>query len=152
MAVFSNHFSLAEMVRPTMPGCRAMRRSDARQLALEGVQVVAGASLAGGFFAGRDRSSWNTRANRDRRSRAVEFAASYGVSPSAIALVYVLNEHELVMPAVGTRSSEHLRDLIAAAGVGLRRDDIDWLEGRWRDLAADPHSTGGIGLLVALSA
>jgi hypothetical protein len=33
------------------------------------------------------------------------------------------------MAAVGTRSPEHLRGLLAAAAVALRREDIEWLEG-----------------------
>lgn len=129
VAVFSNHFSLAEMVTPTMPRCRAVGRSDARRLAAESVQVVAWAPLAGGFFAGRDQASWDSDANRARRRRTAELAASYGVSPSAIALAYVLSEHEMVMAAVGTRSPDHLRDLIAAAAIELRSDEIDRLEG-----------------------
>ena len=129
VAVFSNHYSLGEMVAPPMPRCRTMNRGDARRLAADGVQVLAWAALAGGFFAGRDSTSWDSDANRARRRRAAELAASYGVSTCAIALAYVLGEHDLVMASVGTRSVENLVDLLGAAAIELTVHEIDWLEG-----------------------
>ena len=54
LVAFSNHFSLGEMVTPTWPGCLAMTRHDLDELAGYGVQALAWAGLAAGYFAGRE--------------------------------------------------------------------------------------------------
>src|SRR5215471_18094409 len=52
LAVFSNRFSLGEMVTPTWLGCLAMTRDDIGELGDLGVEALAWASLAAGYFAG----------------------------------------------------------------------------------------------------
>jgi aryl-alcohol dehydrogenase-like predicted oxidoreductase len=128
LAVFSNHLSLVEMVTPIVAGCLSVGPDEARRLTAEGVQVVAWAALAGGFLAGREREGWDSEPNRERRQRAAELAASRGLSSTAIGLAYVLGQDDLIMAAVGTRSPEHLDELMGAAAIELDAAEIDWLE------------------------
>jgi aryl-alcohol dehydrogenase-like predicted oxidoreductase len=128
LAVFSNHFSLAEMVSPPWPDCLALTKEELVAIADMKVEMLAWSSLAIGFFAGRDVPSWNTDANRARRQRATELGGSLGISPSAIALAYVLHQPEYVRPVVGTLSETHLDEALAAASIALSPDDVAWLE------------------------
>jgi aryl-alcohol dehydrogenase-like predicted oxidoreductase len=130
----SNHFSLAEMAAPPWPGCLAVDAAALRELEGSGVVVLAWASLAGGYFAGRDASdpvvkrSWDTDANRARRARAAELADSLGATTSTVALAYVLGQPEHVRPVFGTRSEEHLTEALAAEALELTAEQIAWLE------------------------
>jgi aryl-alcohol dehydrogenase-like predicted oxidoreductase len=126
LAIFSNHFSLAEMVTPTWPGTLAM--SEDELAALDdgsSVTAIAWAALAGGFFAGRDVPSWAGADNLARRQRAQELAGRLGASTPAVALAYVLSRGPHVWAAVGTRSRSHLDELLAAPE--LSADDLGWL-------------------------
>ena len=60
LVVFSNHFSLAEMVAEPWPGCLAVDKQDLLALADTDVLILAWSSLATGFFAGRDPASWDS--------------------------------------------------------------------------------------------
>jgi aryl-alcohol dehydrogenase-like predicted oxidoreductase len=128
LGVFSNHFSLAEMVTPTWPGCLAMDREEAAEVASTGTTVLAWAALAGGYFAGREAASWDSPANAGRRERARDLARSVGVETPAIALAFVLDQPVPVSAVVGTRSAAHLEELLAAADVRLSDDQLSWLE------------------------
>jgi aryl-alcohol dehydrogenase-like predicted oxidoreductase len=129
LEVFSNHYSLAEMIAPTWPGCLGMTDADIAALAELGVVALAWAALAGGFFAGRDLASWQNAANEGRRARAGELAARRGVTAPAVALAYVLGQGDNVYAAVGTRSLAHLDELLAAPALELSADELAWLEG-----------------------
>jgi aryl-alcohol dehydrogenase-like predicted oxidoreductase len=128
LTVFSNHFSLAEMVTPLWPGCLATSKAEIAALARTGTTALAWAAIAGGYFAGHDRRSWASEENDRRRRRATVLARRLGATPSAIALAYVLGQPEHVLAAVGTRSVEHLDELLAAAAIHLGADDPRWLE------------------------
>jgi len=128
VTVFSNHFSLAEMVVPTWPGTLSMTTAEAQRLSSKGVEVLAWASLAAGFFVGDDSESWDSDSNRLRRERAEEFAARRGVSVPAVALAYVLAQPAGMLAAVGTKSVPHLHDLLSAASIELEPGDLLWLE------------------------
>jgi aryl-alcohol dehydrogenase-like predicted oxidoreductase len=127
LAIFSNHFSLAEMVVPTWPGTLAMSEDELAALDAAGVTAIAWAALAGGFFAGRDQPSWAAAANLERRTRAEELAGRLGVTTPAVALAYVLAQGPRVWAAVGTRSLAHLNELLAAPALELTPDDLVWL-------------------------
>ena len=86
LAIFSNHFSLAEMLIPTWPGTLAMSQGELAALERVGVVAIAWASLAGGFFAGREAPSWEGDDNIARRQRARDVAGRLGVSAPAVAL------------------------------------------------------------------
>ena len=132
VALFSNHFSLAEMVEPPWPDCLAVEKSELDALTGSGVTVLAWASLAGGFLLARDGApptdrSWDSERNRGRRRRMHELAARLGTSPAAIAIAYVL-AHEGVRPVVGTRSTAHLAEALEAESIALSREDVRFLE------------------------
>lgn len=129
LTTFSNHFSLATMVTPTWPGCLAMTRADIGALETAGVTPLAWASLAGGYFAGRDISSWTDSENEQRRIRARQLADELGTSVPAIALAYVLAQSRAMLAAVGTRRERHLDDLLAATSIHLSPAQIAWLHG-----------------------
>jgi aryl-alcohol dehydrogenase-like predicted oxidoreductase len=125
LAIFSNHFSLAEMVTPTWPGTLAMSEDELAALERSSVTAIAWAALAAGFFAGQDVPSWAGEDNLARRQRAQELAGRLGVSTPAVALAYVLSQGPRVWAAVGTRSLTHLDELLAAPE--LSPDDVAWL-------------------------
>jgi aryl-alcohol dehydrogenase-like predicted oxidoreductase len=127
LVLFSNHFSLAEMVTPTWPGTLSMSRDELAALDRAGVAAVAWAALAAGFFAGRDAPSWERADNVGRRARAEELAEKLGVRTPAIALAYVLAQGPRVWAVVGTRSFAHLRELLVAPDLELSPDDLGWL-------------------------
>ncbi len=128
LVAFSNHFSLGEMVTPTWPGCLAMTRHDLDELAGYGVQALAWAGLAAGYFAGREVPSWDSTTNDARRARASELAREFSVSPAAIALSYVLHQPPHVLAAVGTRSPAHLAEALSARQIRLTPQQLSWLE------------------------
>ena len=128
LVAFSNHFSLGEMVTPTWPGCLAMTKADMSELAEGGIQALAWASLASGYFAGRAAPSWDSPANEARRLRARELAEELGTSPAAVALSYVLNQPPHVLALVGTRSQAHLEEALSACRLRLTPDQLSWLE------------------------
>jgi aryl-alcohol dehydrogenase-like predicted oxidoreductase len=127
LVVFSNHFSLVEMVTPTWPGCLAMGLDDVAALARARVTALAWASLAAGYFARRDSPSWASGENDRRRRRAEQLAAERDTSATAIALSYVLHQPAHVLAAVGTRSETHLDELLQAATIELAPSEVDWL-------------------------
>jgi len=128
LTAFSNQFSLAEMVKPTWPGCLSMTMEEIASLQRDGVTPLAWASLAEGFFAGRDRPSWTSERNQMRRSRAQELADEQAATPTAIALAYVLSQPSGPLALVGTRSGAHLDELIGATAIQLTPSDLARLE------------------------
>jgi aryl-alcohol dehydrogenase-like predicted oxidoreductase len=112
-----------------------MDAETARELVRSEVTVLAWASLAGGYLS-RDegsldaaaRRSWDTPDNRERRARAGELARQLGVTPAAVAVAYVLG-HEGVRPVIGTRSPEHLAEVLAAESLDLVPEQVAQLEG-----------------------
>jgi aryl-alcohol dehydrogenase-like predicted oxidoreductase len=128
LLVFSNHFSLAEMVAAPWPACLAVDKEDLHALADTDLLVLAWSSLALGFFAGRDHASWDSPENRDRRERATELAEELGTSPVAIALAYVLHQPDYVLPVVGTLSEDHLDEALSASEIELSPARLEWLE------------------------
>jgi aryl-alcohol dehydrogenase-like predicted oxidoreductase len=128
LMAFSNHFSLAEMVSAPWPGCLAVSREELDELATLGVKMLAWSSLATGFFAGRETPHWDSPANQARRERAADLAKRRGSSPAAVALAYVLNQPDHVLPVVRTGSEPHLDEMLAAAELRLSDDELEWLE------------------------
>ena len=128
LLVFSNHFSLAEMVAEPWPGCLAVDKQDLIALADTDLLILAWSSLATGFFAGRDPVSWDSPGNRARRERATELAEELGTSASAIALAYVFHQPDYVLPVVGTRSEAHLDEALSASQIELSPQQLEWLE------------------------
>ena len=128
LVVFSNHFSLVEMVTPTWPGTLGMSTDDLVLIDGLGAVPIAWASLAAGYFVRRESPSWDSDDNEQRRRRAEGLAEERGTTATVVALAYVLNQPVRVLAAVGTRSEAHLEQLLAAATLELTPGDVDWLE------------------------
>jgi aryl-alcohol dehydrogenase-like predicted oxidoreductase len=128
LVVFSNHFSLAEMVAEPWPGCLAVDKQDLIALADTDLLILAWSSLATGFFAGHDPVSWDSPGNRARRERAAELGEEFGTSAAAIALAYVFHQPDYVLPVVGTRSEAHLDEALSASEIVLSAEHLNWLE------------------------
>ncbi len=129
LTAFSNQFSLAEMVTPTWPGCLSMTKEEIASLDRDGVTALAWASLAEGYFAGRDTPSWTSERNEGRRTRAGQLAEERGTTATAVALAYVLRQPARVLALVGPRSEEHLEELIRVTTLPLTPTELSWLEG-----------------------
>ncbi len=127
LTVFSNHFSLATMVRPAWPGCRDMGATEIGALAA-GTIALAWASLASGYFAGRSAPGWSSPENARRRLQAEEIATAHGTSATAVALAYVLHQPDNVRAVTAAGSAQHLEELLNAAGLHLTRDELTLLE------------------------
>lgn len=54
----------------------------------------------------------------------VRLARKHGASPPRIALAALLHRSPVMLPIPGTRSIDHLRDNVAAAGVALDAEDL----------------------------
>jgi aryl-alcohol dehydrogenase-like predicted oxidoreductase len=128
LVAFSNHFSLAELVAEPWPDCIAVTKAELPELAGLGLRMLAWSSLATGYFAGREQPSWVSPGNAARRDRARELAAQRGVSPTAIALAYVLHQDDHVLPVIGTVSADHLDEALGAAAIELTPAEAAWLE------------------------
>ena len=128
LVVFSNHFSLVEMVTPTWPGTLGMSTDDLALIDGLGAVPLAWASLAAGYFGRRDSPSWDSDDNEQRRRRAERLAEERGTTATVVALAYVLNQPVRVLAAVGTRLDAHLEQLLGAATLDLPPGDVEWLE------------------------
>jgi len=128
LTVYSNHFSLGEMVTPTWPGCLAATKAEATTVADSGIRFLAWASLAMGYFAGRDAPNWHSEENEARRRRAIELAGALRTTPNAVALSYVLHQPDNVYAVVGTRSAAHLDEALLACDLDLAAGDLALLE------------------------
>ncbi|MBA4021538.1 MAG: oxidoreductase [Gordonia sp.] len=82
--------------------------------AAEGIGFIPWFPLATGELAGEG-------------SKLTELAADKGVSPSQLALAWLLAVSPVVLPIPGTSSVAHVEDNIAAAGIELTAADLDAL-------------------------
>ena len=128
LAAYSNHFSLGEMVTPTWPGCLGATKTEVATVVGSGIRFLAWASLAMGYFAGREAASWQSAGNEARRRRAIELAGVLRTTPNAIALSYVLHQPDNVYAVVGTRSAAHLEEALSACDLDLTTGDLVALE------------------------
>jgi aryl-alcohol dehydrogenase-like predicted oxidoreductase len=128
LVAFSNHFSLGAMVTPTWPGCLGVTKADLERVLDTGVEFIAWASLAMGYFAGRDAPSWQSPENAARRERAAALASELGSTANAVALAYVFHQPERVRPVIGTRSDPHLAEALSAEEIRLTAEQAAWLE------------------------
>jgi aryl-alcohol dehydrogenase-like predicted oxidoreductase len=128
LVAFSNHFSLGEMVTPTWPGCLGATKGELERVLDTGVEFIAWASLAMGYFAGRDAPNWQSPVNSARRERASALATELGSTANAVALAYVLHQPARVRPVIGTRSEDHLAEALGAEEIRLTPEQAAWLE------------------------
>lgn len=131
-----NHYNLVyrEEEREMLPLCRA-----------EGIGVIPWSPLARGFLSGnRQRQSQGetSRAKTDDFAhqlyynesdfqvvdRVVDLAKVRGVTPSQIALAWLLHQPGVTAPIIGASKIEHLKELLAAVELKLDDDERAQLE------------------------
>jgi aryl-alcohol dehydrogenase-like predicted oxidoreductase len=66
--------------------------------------------------------------NRSAVARFVDYAPKKGYSPAALALAWVLNRGDHIIPIPGTRSAEHLSEDARASAMALSDADIAEIE------------------------
>ncbi len=131
-----NHYNLVyrEEEREMLPLCRA-----------EGIGVIPWSPLARGFLAGnRQRQSFGetSRAKTDDFAhklyyddadfqvvdRVIELAKKRGVSPTQIALAWLLHQPGVTAPIIGASKMEHLEEAIASIELKLDNEELAFLE------------------------
>jgi aryl-alcohol dehydrogenase (NADP+) len=131
-----NHYNLVyrEEEREMMPMCRS-----------EGIGVIPWSPLARGFLSGnRSRQEWGdtARAKSDDFAhqmyyqesdftvveRVVELAKTRGVTPSQIALAWLLHQPGVTAPIIGASKMHHLEEDVAALDIELSAEELDTLE------------------------
>ncbi|MEE9188224.1 MAG: aldo/keto reductase [Anaerolineales bacterium] len=131
-----NHYNLVyrEEEREMGPLCRA-----------EGIGVIPWSPLARGFLSGnRSRQDWGetARAKSDEFAhqmyyqesdftvveRVVELAQQRGVTPSQIALAWLLHQPGVTAPIIGASKMTHLEEDIAAIDIKLSTEELDTLQ------------------------
>lgn len=131
-----NHYNLVyrEEEREMLPLCRA-----------EGIGVIPWSPLARGFLAGtRQRQGFGstTRSKSDDfaqsmyfkdtdfevAERAAGLARQQGVTPSQIALAWLLHQPGIAAPIIGASKMHHLEEAVAAVEIKLSQEDLTALE------------------------
>ena len=131
-----NHYNLVyrEEEREMGPLCRS-----------EGIGVVPWSPLARGFLSGnRSHQDWGetVRAKSDEFAhqmyyqesdftvveRVVELAQQRGVTPSQIALAWLLHQPGVTAPIIGASKMTHLEEDIAAIDIKLSPEELDTLQ------------------------
>jgi 1-deoxyxylulose-5-phosphate synthase len=89
-------------------------------------------STGRGYFAGIDDADsirvYDNPDNRARRDRATEVGKKYGLSPTQIALAWVLSQPYPVFALCGLRSKENVQENIASLDVELSAEELRYLE------------------------
>jgi aryl-alcohol dehydrogenase (NADP+) len=131
-----NHYNLVyrEEEREMIPLCRSA-----------GIGIIPWSPLARGFLSGnRSRKGWGqtSRAKTDEFAhqmyyqesdfiiveRVVELAKKREVTPTQIALAWLLHKPEVTSPIIGASKMDHLEQDIAALDVELSADEMTFLE------------------------
>lgn len=130
-----NHYNLVyrEEEREMLPLCRS-----------EGIGVIPWSPLARGFLSGnRSRQDWGetSRAKSDGFAhemyyqesdftvveRVIEIADKRGVTPSQIALAWLLHQPGVTAPIIGASKMTHLEQDVAAIEIDLSVEELDLL-------------------------
>jgi aryl-alcohol dehydrogenase-like predicted oxidoreductase len=104
-----------------------------------GIQVVAWSPLGSGFLTGTVASiddddfrrfaprfsAQNLQANRSRFAPVLDIAKELGITPSQLALSWLISQTPPAVPIPGSRSPEHIRENTAAAQIRLHPDTLD---------------------------
>lgn len=141
-----NHYNLVyrEEEREMLPLCRS-----------EGIGVIPWSPLARGFLSGnRTREDWGAtpRAKSDGFAhdmyyqesdftvveRVIEIAEQRGITPSQIALAWLLHQPGVSAPIIGASQMDHLEQDAASVDIELSPEELDMLEKPYQ-----PHSILG---------
>lgn len=112
------------------PTVRYVTPEDAEWYAQYDIPIAAYTSTAQGYFAGTEKgeaSFGSNPVNAARRERARHLAQQMGVTPTQIALAWLLHQKPLTIPVFMTGNIEHLRECMAAGSVNLSPEQVRWL-------------------------
>jgi len=113
------------------PTMRALTDDDIAWHAHTCLPVIAYSSTACGYFSDSPSDSalaqFDNPISRARRARACTLAAQLGVTPTQLALAYLLHQPFLTIPILGTANLAHLHEALAAVTIRLAPDQVHWL-------------------------
>jgi hypothetical protein len=132
-SILQNQWSLA---RPnwtdiTSPGAvRFIQAEEINPLVDAAIVVAAYSAAANGYFStdGATGKQFESPATREQLAVVSKLAHEKGVSPTQIALAYLLQHSVTTVPIIGTRNSAHLEDALAASRVELSPEDFAELD------------------------
>ncbi|NQU09616.1 aldo/keto reductase, partial [bacterium] len=104
--------------------------ADARWHEQSQIPVVPYTSTAGGYFATGGqaaREGFDNPTSRARLARVEELAKQFGRPPSQIATAYLTSQPFPVIPILGTKRVDHLRDAMCSLEVKLTPEQVAWL-------------------------
>ncbi|MEV0643112.1 aldo/keto reductase [Streptomyces sp. NPDC050619] len=121
-----------------------------------GVGIVAWSPLGSGFLAGKVENlaaddfrrnisrfdEANLKANNDRYAPLRGIAADLGLTPSQLALAWLLHQDDHVVPIPGSRTPAHIAENLSAARVDLHADSLARIDEVLADLT--PEGTGSL--------
>ncbi|WP_053739945.1 aldo/keto reductase [Streptomyces sp. NRRL WC-3618] len=137
--VLSNYFGLAEPFDLPWPGCLDACDAESRRwLTEQQMPLFAWSARSRNFFTRADPADRSDELlarcfyhpeNFERKRRAEKLAHDHGVSPSAIAMAYVLHQPFPTFAMYGPKTLAESRDGFRAAEVALTPEQVAWLHG-----------------------
>lgn len=135
ISVNNPSYSLATVSTPRWFGCVYADDAYIDWHRGKGIDVVAWAPQASGFFAevfGETppediRRSYFTPVNFEKLKRCKELATRHGVAPTNIALAYIFNRPVPMMASIGPRNKREMDEAIAAANIRLTPAEVEYL-------------------------
>jgi predicted dehydrogenase/aryl-alcohol dehydrogenase-like predicted oxidoreductase len=139
MTFLNNNLSLAVMERPVWKGC--VSSNNLKTLAYlrnHRVNHLSWSSQARGYFlpsslrnrlpAGTSPDvCFGSEANEERRSRAVQIARKYNVSPHNVATAWALTQSFPSLALIGPRSPGEIASTLPALSITLEPNEVAWL-------------------------
>jgi aryl-alcohol dehydrogenase-like predicted oxidoreductase len=113
IAVVSNYYGLAQgnSANP-FPGCDTAG-PDIFDLGRRlGYRVLSWSAQSAGYFGGADKPEFDSPESRRRRDLLVSVSARHGANPLAVLARWLVTTDPILTPVFGTRSPEHVRDLV----------------------------------------
>lgn len=127
----NSQFSLARPTAPIWPGTVYVDDEMLQWHAAAGIPLVAWSAQAQGWFCEATYSgltAWDSPENRWKRRRAVQLGRHRGISPTAVALAYVLAPRCFpVIAAIGPQNVAELEDSLTGA-LELSPEELRFLE------------------------
>lgn len=133
----SPNLSLAIALEARWPGCVSADEATALWHQEHQLPLLSWSAQAGGFFSGafspEDRSNeemvrvYYSEPNWERYRRATVLADEKKVTPTQIALYFVLHRPFPTAAIIGPRSSEELAQSFAVLSLDIRETDLQWL-------------------------
>lgn len=95
-----------------------------------GLPIAAYTATAAGYFAGNTNggSNYDTETNAARRKRAEELAHQLGVTPTQVALAWLLGQDIPTLPIFSTSNLDHLREILNSESLRLSAEQRRWLQ------------------------